>query len=73
MVISSPLWRSRELPPYVLTTNNFEFDNKEFLQVGGTAMGTKLANLCMGDFGGKCVETYHLSPSLGNGSSMISF
>ena len=27
----------------VLTTNNFKFDNKDFLQVGGTAMGTKLA------------------------------
>ena len=52
----------------VLTTNNFEFDNKEFLQVGRTAMGTKLApsfaNLFMGDFEEKFVETYHLQPFL---------
>ena len=45
----------------VLTTNNFEFDNKHFLQVGGTAMGTKLApsfaNIFMGDFEDKFVYT----------------
>ena len=50
----------------VLTTNNFEFDNKEFLQVGGTAMGTKLApsfaNLFMGDFEDKFVYTYPKQP-----------
>ena len=50
----------------VLTTNNFEFDNKHFLQVGGTAMGTKLApsfaNIFMGDFEDKFVYTYHLKP-----------
>ena len=52
----------------VLTTNNFEFDNKEYLQVGGTAMGTKLApsfaNLFMGDFEEKFVYSYHLQPFL---------
>ena len=50
----------------VLTANNFEFDNKEFLQVGGTAMGTKLApsfaNLSMGDFEDKFVYTYPKQP-----------
>ena len=50
----------------VLTTNNFRFDNKEYLQIGGTAMGTKLApsfaNLFMGHFEDKFVYTYHLQP-----------
>ena len=50
----------------VLTTNNFEFDNKDFLQVGGTAMGTKLApsfaNLFMGDFEDKYVYTHPTQP-----------
>ena len=50
----------------VLTTNNFQFDNKHFLQIGGTAMGTKLApsfaNLFMGHFESKYVATYKLQP-----------
>ena len=50
----------------VLTTNNFRFDNKEYLQIGGTAMGTKLApsfaNLFMGYFEDKFVYSYHLQP-----------
>jgi hypothetical protein len=37
----------------VLTKNNFSFNGKDYLQVGGTAMGTKLApsyaNIFMGD------------------------
>ena len=50
----------------VLKINNFEFDNKEFLQVGGgTAMGTKIppsfANLFMGYF-----EDKHVTPSTNN-------
>ena len=50
----------------VLTTNNFEFDDKEYLQVGGTAMGTKLApsfaNSFMGDFEEKFVYSYPIQP-----------
>ena len=50
----------------VLTTNNFDFDDKHYLQVGGTAMGTKLApsfaNLFMGHFVEKFVYTYKLKP-----------
>ena len=52
----------------VLKTNNFEFDNKEFLQVGGTAMGTKLApsfaNLFMGYFEEEYVAPYSKQPFL---------
>ena len=50
----------------VLTTNNFLFDNKEYLQIGGTAMGTKLApsfaNLFMGHFEDKFIYSYPLQP-----------
>ena len=50
----------------VLTTNNFEFDNKHFLQIGGTAMGTKLAlsfaNIFMGDFEDKFIYSYPVKP-----------
>ena len=50
----------------VLSTNNFFFDNKEFLEIGGTAMGTKLvpsfANLFMGHFEDKFVYSYPLQP-----------
>ena len=56
----------------VLTTNNFCFDNKEYLQIGGTAMGIKLApslaNLFMGHFEDKFVYSYHLQPFFGKGS-----
>ena len=52
----------------VLKTNNFGFDNKEFLQVGGTAMGTKLApsfaNLFMGYFEEEYVALYSKQPFL---------
>ena len=50
----------------VLTTNNFLFDNKEYLQIGGTAMGTKLApslaNLFMGHFEDKFVYSHLVQP-----------
>ena len=47
----------------VLTMNNFEFAGRHFLQVGGTAMGTKVApsfaNTYMGWFERNHVYTYH--------------
>ena len=53
---------------YVLTKNNFDFNDKHYLQVGGTAMGTKvapsLANLFMADFEDKWVYQYHTQPSV---------
>jgi len=53
---------------YVLHKNNFDFDGKHYLQVGGTAMGTKVApsfaNLFMADFEAKYVYTYPTKPSL---------
>ncbi len=49
---------------YVLTMNNFQFDGKDYLEVGGTAMGTRvapnLANFVMGDFEEKFVYPYKL-------------
>ena len=50
----------------VLEFNNFQLNNNHFLQVGGTAMGTRvaptLANMFMGDFERKHVYTYRLQP-----------
>ena len=47
---------------YVLTKNNFDFNGKHYLQVGGTAMGTKvapsLANLFMAHFEEQYVYQY---------------
>ena len=55
-----------ELLNLVLSCNNFQFDNKHYLQVGGTAMGTKLApsfaNIFMGWFEDKFVYTYKTQP-----------
>ena len=52
----------------VLTMNNFDFAGKHYLQVGGTAMGTKVApsfaNTFMGWFERKHVCTYHKQPLL---------
>ena len=51
---------------YVLTLNNFRFNGENYLQIGGTAMGTKCApsyaNCFMGDWEEKYVYTYHLQP-----------
>jgi hypothetical protein len=51
---------------YVLTKNNFDFNGKHYLQVGGTAMGTKVApsfaNLFMADFEDTFVYTYPHQP-----------
>jgi len=53
---------------YVLTMNNFDFNSKHYLQVGGTAMGTRVApsfaNLFMADLEEKHVYTYPTKPSL---------
>ena len=52
----------------VLKMNNFDFANRHFLQIGGTAMGTKVApsfaNTFMGWFESKYVYTYRLQPLL---------
>ena len=52
----------------VLTCNNFQFDNKHYLQVGGTAIGTKVAkafaNIFMGWFEDSFVYTYDTQPLL---------
>ncbi len=50
----------------VLTMNNFEFNGEHYLQVGGTAMGTKVApsfaNCFMGEFEKQYVETHPIKP-----------
>jgi len=57
-----------KLLQYVLTKNNFDFNGKHYLQVGGTAMGTKVAPsfaiLFMADFEDKNVYTYHTQPKV---------
>ena len=51
---------------FVLKFNNFQFDGKDYLQVGGTAMGTKvapsLATVYMADFEEKHIYTYDPPP-----------
>ena len=50
----------------VLTKNNFQFNGDHYLQIGGTAMGTKaapgLANCFMGNFEEEHVYKYRLQP-----------
>ncbi len=50
----------------VLRKNNFEFNGKHYLQIAGTAMGTRVApsfaNLYMGHFEKEHVYTYPLQP-----------
>ena len=52
----------------VLTMNNFDFAGRHYLQVGGTAMGTKVApsfaNTFMGWFEDIYVYTYHKQPHI---------
>jgi hypothetical protein len=52
----------------VLHLNNFDFNQKHFLQVGGTAMGTKVApsfaNIFMADFEEKWVYTHRPQPKI---------
>ena len=53
-----------ELLELVLTKNNFEFNGEHYLQIAGTAMGTRVApsyaNLFMGHFEEQHVYTYPL-------------
>ena len=57
-----------ELLEVVLTNNHFEFNDKHYHQMSGTAMGTKLApsysNLFMTKIEEKYVYTYPLQPKL---------
>ena len=57
-----------DLLTQVLTMNNFDFNEKHYLQVGGTAMGTRVApcyaNTFMGWFEDMFVYTYHTLPEL---------
>ena len=50
----------------VLTMNNFRFNGKDFLQIAGTAMGTRVAptyaNIFMADFEEKFVYSFHKQP-----------
>ncbi len=50
----------------VLEKNNFEFNGQQYVQIAGTAMGTRVApsfaNLFMGHFEEKYVYTYRLQP-----------
>ncbi len=50
----------------VLTKNNFEFNGEHYIQIAGTAMGTRVApsfaNLFMGQFEKDHVYTYPLQP-----------
>ena len=55
-----------ELLEMVLTMNNFTFNGDHYIQVGGTAMGTKVApgfaNAFMGDFEEQYVYPYPMQP-----------
>ena len=55
-----------ELLAQVLSLNNFQFDEQNYLQVGGPAMGTRVApsyaNVLMNNFEEKHVYTYGLQP-----------
>ena len=51
---------------HVLYMNNFDFNDKHYLQVGGTAMGTKVApsfaNIFMAHFEDKWVYSHKTQP-----------
>jgi hypothetical protein len=51
---------------HVLHMNNFDFNEKHYLQIGGTAMGTRVApsfaNIFMAHFEDKWVYTYPVQP-----------
>ena len=50
----------------ILTMSNFGFNNEHFIQLHGTAMGTSMApafaNLFMGDFERKALDSYPDKP-----------
>jgi len=56
----------KHLLEHVLYMNNFDFNDKHYLQVGGTAMGTKVApsfaNIFMAQFEETHVYNYHTQP-----------
>ena len=55
-----------DLMRMMLTINNFEFDNNHFIQLLGTALGTRMApayaNLFMGDLEEKLFAQFPLKP-----------
>ena len=55
-----------ELQNIILNCNNFQFNDENFLQIGGTAMDMKvassLANVFMADFEEKSIYTYRKQP-----------
>ena len=57
-----------DLMHIILTMNNFEFDNNHFIQLHGTAMGTRMAsayaNLFMGDLEEILLAQFPLKPYL---------
>ena len=57
-----------DLMHMILTMNNFDFDNNHFIQLHGTAMGTRMApayaNLFMGDLEEKLLAQFPLKPYL---------
>jgi hypothetical protein len=61
-----PVESLQKLLEHVLYMNNFDFNGKHYLQVGGTAMGTKVApsfaNIFMASFEDKFVYSYHIQP-----------
>ena len=58
----------KELLELVLLKNNFEFNGSHFLQIGGTAMGTRvapsLANIFMGKIEKKLLDSYPMRPTV---------
>ena len=57
-----------DLLDMVLTKNNFQFNKQNYLQIGGTAMGTRVAptyaNLFMANLEEKLVSSYKLQPKI---------
>ena len=66
-----PIEYLRRMLELVLKCNNFKFNRKHFLQVNGTAMGTRVAptyaNLFMAHFEEKNISTRILNLEFGSG------